>query len=77
MLPSMMTPYVSLSDIHHEYPHFQEGLPHRQSSRSVRHITDIAMNIAGSEERVTVMQNVCHTIQFTSTLKHRLIWLRV
>ena len=42
-LPSLMTSYVSVSDIHHEYPPFQEGLPHRESSRSVRrsvrHIT--------------------------------------
>jgi hypothetical protein len=69
ILPSLMTSYVSLSDIHHEYPPFQEGLPHRESSRSVRHITHFAMNIAGSEESVTVMQNGCRIIQFTSALK--------
>ena len=70
ILPSLMISYVSLSDIHHEYPPFQEGLPHRESSRSVRHITNVAMNIAGSELSVTVKQNGCHIIQFTSTLKH-------
>jgi hypothetical protein len=72
VLPSLMTSYVSLSDIHHEYPPFQEGLPHRESSRSVHHITNFAMNIAGREERVTVMQNGCYIIQFTKscTLTH-------
>jgi hypothetical protein len=70
ILPSLMTSYVSLSDIHREYPPFQEGLLHRESSRSVRHITDFAMNIAGSEGCVIVMENGCHIIQFTGTLKH-------
>ena len=56
ILPSLMTSYVSLRDIHHEYPPFQEGLPHLESSRSVRHITDFAINMAGSEESVIVMQ---------------------
>lgn len=51
-----MTSYVSLRDIYHEYPPFQEGLPLLQSSRSVRHITDFAINMAGSEESVIVMQ---------------------
>jgi len=67
-----MTSYVSVSDIHHEHPPFQEGLPHRESSRSVHHITNLAMNIAGSEESVIVMENGCYIIQFTKncTLTH-------
>jgi len=71
ILPSLMTSYVSVSDIHHEYPPFQ-GLPRRESSRSDRHITNFAMNIAGSEEIVIVMENGCYIIQFTKncTLTH-------
>jgi hypothetical protein len=77
ILPSLMTSHVSLSDIHHEHSHFHEGLPHRESSRAVRVITDYAMNIAGSEENVIVLQNGYHTIKFTSKLKHWLICLQV
>ena len=67
-----MTSYVRVSDIHHEYPPFQEGLPQRESSRSVRHTTNFAMNMAGSEESVIVLENGCYIIQFTKncTLTH-------